>query len=154
MKIRKYKPGEELLLHEIFYTSIHENAVEFYSVEQLMAWAPTKFEKDKWIARIKRINPFVIILDNEIVGYADLQNDGYIDHFFIKGGHSGKGLGSIMLKKLIAEAVMKGVPHLTSTVSLAAQKLFLKFGFEIVKRQKVRICEVELENALMKKTVV
>jgi len=149
MNIRKYMPGEELLLHEVFFSSIHENATEFYSKEQLQAWAPADFDKEKWKAKIKAINPFVMMLNNEIVGYADLQKDGYIDHFFVKGGFAGKGLGSKLIQKILKEAEKLKIPCLYSNVSLAAQSLFTKHGFRIEKKQQVLMNGLILENALM-----
>ncbi len=153
MKIRKYKSGEEKILRDIFYSSIHENAKGYYSDIQLNAWAPSEVGEQKWANRIKGINPFVIVGNEEILGYADLQDSGYIDHFFVKGGQSNKGIGTELMKWILAEAEKRGIKKLTSDVSLAAQAFFTKMGFEIVRKKKVMINDVELENALMIKTI-
>ncbi|TMN96988.1 hypothetical protein CWB66_17410 [Pseudoalteromonas sp. S558] len=42
------------------------------------------------------INPFVAILNGEVVGHADVQGDGYIDHFFCHWKHQGKGIGKAL----------------------------------------------------------
>jgi hypothetical protein len=34
------------------------------------------------------IRPFVAEDEGHIVGYADIQPSGYIDHFFVAGGHA------------------------------------------------------------------
>lgn len=154
MLIRKYKAGEENELKKIFISSIRENATNYYTPDQLEAWAPLEFDENKWKERIQGINPYVIIERDEILGYADLQTNGYVDHFFVKGGHSGKGIGSELMEWIIVSAKDQNITELSSDVSLAAQGLFTKFGFDIVKRKKVMINGIELENALMKKEIL
>ncbi len=151
MIIRKYQPGEEFILHEVFVSSVHENAQGYYNKQQLDAWAPTNFDEEIWIERLKGISPFVILVNNEIMGYADLQDNGYIDHFFIRGGEAQKGYGTNLMEKILAEAKRSNIKKITSNASLAAQKFFLKHGFEIVKKQIVIIKGIELENTLVKK---
>lgn len=153
MKIRKYIPGEEKALYVIYYSAIHENAKGYYKKDQLKAWASGKIDDSKWKIRIHSINPYVATENDIILGYADLQSTGYIDHFFVKGGHSKKGIGTKLMKRIISDAEKKGISELTSDVSLAAQQFFQKNGFEIVCRKKVMINGIELENALMKKII-
>lgn len=150
MEIRKYKLGEEAELHQIFYSSIRQNANTHYKEDQLIAWAPEDFDTEKWEDRIRGINPYVIAEDGLILGYADLQESGYIDHFFVRGGHSNKGIGKELMTYIIDTARDKDLIELTADVSLAAQAFFKLFGFEIVKRKEVKIRGVLLENALMK----
>ena len=61
-----------------------------YSESQVQAWAPDNYDTSVWYERISSINPFVAVLEGEIVGYADIQDDGYIDHFFCHWKHQGK----------------------------------------------------------------
>lgn len=150
MIFRHYKKGEESLLFEVFYSSIHMNANNNYTEKQLDSWAPLFFNLDEWRKKIEAINPFVLIVDNIIIGYADLQENGYIDHFFIRGGYNKKGYGSSLLKHIINIAKEKNILTLESNVSLAAQRLFEKFGFKIIKRNKVLIRKEILDNALMR----
>ncbi len=150
MNIRYYIKGEEYQLFEIFYSSIHMNAKYHYSKEQLEAWAPNNYNLKEWIIKIQKINPFVILVNNIIIGYADLQDNGYIDHFFIRGGYNNKGYGSYLLKYIINTAKEKNIKTLESDVSLSAQKLFLKFGFKVIKRKKVIIKNQKIENVLMR----
>lgn len=149
MQIRKYHVGEEEALFEIFYSSVRENAKKYYSDEQLKSWAPNSMELLKWKERISGINPYVVILDGVIVAYADLQDSGYIDHFFVKGGYAGRGIGKVLMTHLLEEAKKKGIRELTSDVSLAAQGFFSRYGFEVSKHKEVVIRGTVLKNALM-----
>ncbi|HHR6141181.1 TPA: GNAT family N-acetyltransferase [Providencia alcalifaciens] len=81
--IKPYKPSDAAELHKIFYTSIHSIAASYYTKEQLDAWAPKMFKAEEWQNKMDLLMPFVAYRGNEIVGYADLQDDGYIDHFLL-----------------------------------------------------------------------
>jgi putative acetyltransferase len=85
MEIRRFQPGEELALFEVFYSAIHLIARNDYSEEQLKAWAPSDIDRELWSNRINGINPFVAEIDGKPVGYADVQQSGYIDHFLSPG---------------------------------------------------------------------
>lgn len=151
MIIREFTKGDEDVLLKIFKSSIRENAKSYYSEDQLKAWAPDEIDLDKWALRIQGIKPYVLVEGQEVIGYGDLQESGYIDHFFIKGGQAGKGAGRKLLSYIIDQALSKGINELTADVSLAAQPFFKKFGFEIIERKVVNIRGVDIDNAFMKK---
>ncbi len=150
MKIRRYRIGEEVELMNIFCSAIRENAKGYYDDRQLAAWAPDDMDPELWGQRIKGINPYVVVDGDKILGYADLQDNGYIDHFFVRGGQSKKGIGRLLMNHIIQDAKVKSIPELSSDVSLAAQGFFSRFGFEVIQRKEVEVRGVMLENALMK----
>lgn len=149
MIIRKYRLGEELLLSKLFYETIHKINIKDYNNKQINAWAPDNSYETSWIKRIKGINPFVCELDGEIVAYADIQNNGYIDHFFVSKDHQNIGLGSKLLSHLIEEANKKTLKKVYTHSSITAMPFFKKFGFTIVKEQEVEIRGVILKNYIM-----
>lgn len=151
MKIRRFQPGEEPALYEVFYSAIHLIARNDYSQGQLNAWAPSELNLELWVKRINDINPFVAEIDGKPVGYADVQQNGYIDHFFVSGNHPRKGVGKALMKAIHSESERLGIAELTSNVSKTAQPFFQRFGFVIVEQRKPVIRGVELQNALMRK---
>jgi putative acetyltransferase len=102
-----------------------------------------------WQNKIREINPFVAELNEELVGYADVQSNGFIDHFFVSGKHPRCGIGSLLLKRIIAEAVSPGVSSLASYVSRTAQPFFERFGFVITEQRYPEIRGVIVPNAHM-----
>jgi putative acetyltransferase len=104
-----------------------------------------------WENRIRGINPFVAELNGEVVGYADLQANGYIDHFFVSGIHTRKGIGSLLMEHLLGEAKALGLSELTSDVSRTAQPLYEKFGFVVVEQRRPERRGVVIPNALMRR---
>ena len=148
--IRHYRDGEESALFEIYYSAIHLIACRNYTSEQIEAWAPRDLEPELWCSKIRCINPFVAVLGGELVGYADLQPNGYIDHFFVSGAHPRKGIGAQLMRHLIAEAERQRIPFLTSDVSRTAQSLYESFGFSVVEQRFPKRRGVVIPNALMR----
>jgi putative acetyltransferase len=151
MKIRRFQPGEELALFEVFYSAIYLIARNDYSEKKLNAWAPSDLDREIWVNRINGINPFVAEIDDKPVGYADVQQNGYIDHFFVSDNHPRKGVGRALMEAIHIESKRLSITELTSNMSQTAQPFFERFGFVIVEHRKSVIRGVELRNALMRK---
>jgi putative acetyltransferase len=147
--VRRYEPGEEASLFAVYFSAIHLIASHDYTAEQIQAWAPRNLDVVLWENKIREINPFVAELNAELVGYADVQGDGYIDHFFVSGKHPRCGIGSLLMKRILAEAVSLGVSSLTSHVSRTAQPFFERFGFVVTEQRFPEIRGVVVPNALM-----
>lgn len=152
--IKEYDPRYLDDLRAVFFSSIRDNAKSYYTETQLNAWAPQQYDRDAWQNRIEGIQPFIATANGAVVGYADLQPDGYIDHFFVRGGLTGQGIGTHLMNWILEEANSRKIPILTSDVSLAAQKFFERFGFLVSERRIVLINSVELKNARMTKQIL
>ena len=150
--IRRYREGEEPVLFEIYYSAIHLVACRNYSPEQLHAWAPRDVDPELWRSRIRGINPFVAERAGRIVGYADLQPNGYIDHFFVSGTHPREGIGSHLMRHLLDQAQALGIFELTSDVGRTAQPFFEAFGFSVVDQRYPELRGVVVPNARMRRT--
>jgi len=149
--IRPYREGEEPALFEIYCSAIHLVACQDYTPEQLQAWAPRDFDSELWRRRMRGIGPFVAELNGQIVGYADLQPNGYIDHFFVSGTRPREGIGSQLMRHLLDRAQTLGIPELTSDVSRTAQPFYERFGFSVVERRYPEIHGVVVPNAFMRR---
>jgi len=153
-RIRRYNPGEESTLFNVYYTAIHLVASREYSPEQIQAWAPRDLDTTLWEEKIRGINPFVADLNGELVGYADLQASGYIDHFFVSGNHARCGIGTSLMNHLLGEARLAGLPELTSDVSRTAQPFYERFGFKVVEHRQPEVRGVVIPNAFMRLRIV
>src|SRR3546814_645367 len=154
MKIRRFIVGDEAALFRVFFSAIRTVAAKDYTTEQIEAWAPEDFSQDLWVSRMREIQPFVVEIGNEIVGYADVQQDGYIDHFFVSGAHGGQGIGKMLMARIQKEAITLGLAELTSNVSKTAEPFFALHGFQVVERRFPVRRGVTLQNALMHKVQI
>jgi putative acetyltransferase len=151
--IRRYEPGEETSLFDVYFTAIHLVARRDYTVEQVEAWAPRDVDISVWQNKIRKINPFVAELNGELVGYADVQPDGYIDHFFVSGKHPRRGIGSLLMTRILEEAKSLTASALTSDVSRTAQPFFVKFGFVVTEQRYPEVRGIVIPNAHMRRNI-
>lgn len=149
--IRRFQLGDEPALFRVFHSAVHTIASEHYTEAEVNAWAPDDLDPEAWATRIRGIDPFVAEVDGVIVGYADVQKTGYIDHFFVSGSHSRMGIGSALMDALHQEAGRLALPEIWSHVSRAAQPFFAGVGFQKVEDRVTKVRGVELSHAFMRK---
>jgi len=151
MLLREFRSGDELLLRDVFHSAVHELAIANYTREQVEAWSPEDFDREIWLERMQTFRPFVVEDAGKPIAYADLQPSGMIEHFFVSGPYARRGVGTLLMNRIHERAAELGLTELESHVSLTAQPLFRKFGFEIVKQQMPVRRGVALSNAVMRK---
>ena len=149
MLIRPFRVGDEPELLEVFLSAIHGIAAKDYTPEQVAAWASVT--PAQWAGRMQGIAPFVVECDGKLIAYADVQQNGYIDHFYVSAPFARRGVGSMLMRRLHDEAAAKGMRVLTSEVSRTAQPFFHVWGFSIVQEQQPVVRGIVVPNALMKK---
>ena len=151
--LRDFRSGDEPALRAVFESAIHGTARRDYSQLQVDTWAPRSFDVAAWAVRVQVIHPFVATIDGRVVGYADVQASGYIDHFYVASEAGGLGVGGALMRRILARAAELGLAALTSHVSIAAQPFFAHFGFEVVEHRVFDVCGVEMRNAAMRKAL-
>ena len=151
MQIRNYRAGDEASLRAIFYHTIRRVNIQDYTAEQVKAWAADEIDETRWREKIEAINPYVVEHEGRLIGYADLQEDGYIDHFFCHHDWQRQGVGSLLMQKIHDEAKKRDIRRLYSNVSITAKPFFMAKGFEVVKEQSVTIRGQVLKNFNMQK---
>ncbi len=139
MEVRRFEQGEEAEIWSIFYNTIHHINSSHYSPDQINAWAPDDLAEDIWMGKIQEISPYVVVLNGKIVGYADLQKSGYIDHFFCHHEHQRKGVGSNLFSFLEYKALQRGISELSADVCITAKPFFESKGFEVIKEQLIQL---------------
>lgn len=151
LTLRTYTPADAADLWHLFYHTIRQVNIRDYTQAQLIAWAPDEVEPDIWQRKMDARAPFIAEIQGEIVGYADLQADGLIDHFFCHYQHQGKGVGRHLMTHIFKTAQARGLKRLYSEVSLTARPFYAHFGFQLVKAQNLSLRGQQLQNFVMEK---
>ncbi len=154
MKVRDFIIGDEPALQGVFYSAIHTIAASDYTPAQLDVWAPHRPDMEKWTARMRIMRPFVVENNGQIVGYADLQINGYIDHFYVAGTHARRGVGRVLMDHIHTRAQEQKLMCLFSNVSRTAERFFESFGFHVLEHKTVVVSGVSLSNARMVKDLI
>ncbi|WP_117236150.1 GNAT family N-acetyltransferase [Vibrio maerlii] len=151
--IRQFRESDAEALWHLFFNTIHQVNVRDYTQQQLDAWAPSTRDLDGWKLKMMQINPFVAEKDGNVLGYADLQPDGLIDHFFCHHEYQGKGVGRLLMEKIFQQAKHQGIGVLYSNVSITARPFFERFGFRVKAEQRVKRHGQILINYRMEKSL-
>lgn len=151
LSIRPFQPTDAHALWQLNYETIRHVCIKDYSLAQIEAWAPDVYQADVWLKRIAAINPFVAFIGSDIVGYADIQADGYIDHFFCNKQHVGKGVGGSLMRCILRSAESNNIERIYAHVSITAKPFFEHFGFKVLTSQIVTVRGVNLKNYVMER---
>ncbi|MCJ8269852.1 MAG: GNAT family N-acetyltransferase [Psychrosphaera sp.] len=153
LTVRQFKSADAPRLWQLKYHTIRTVNTKDYSEAQVQAWAPDAQAPKEWSERAKAMNPLVAEFDGKVVGYADVQSDGYIDHFFCDAQRQGQGIGKALMLGLFEAGKAKGVTRFYSHVSITAKPFFAHFGFDVIKQQQVEIRGQILCNYIMERAV-
>jgi putative acetyltransferase len=151
MEIRRYRCGEEEAVWKVYFAATHESNARDYHADLIERWAPHDQEMGEWTNRLARKNPFVAIVNEEIVGMAEIGADGFIDYFYVHPRWQRKGIGKVLLATLEAEAKELGLKVISADVSITAKEFFLSRGFRVLEAKSNVILGQTAPNFRMEK---
>jgi putative acetyltransferase len=108
---------------------------------------------NEWGARLARKNPFVAVVDEQIVGMAEIEADGFIDYFYAHPRWQGIGIGKALLATLECEAAKAGARAVFADVSITAKSFFLSRGFTVSETKSKVILGHPAPNFRMQKSL-
>lgn len=147
--IRRYRPGDETSIAEIFSNAIHQIACEFYTPEQCLAWSPRSHNYEYWKHRCKEKRPFVTTVGRDLSGFLELDPDGYIDCAYVNPKYRRLGIMRRMAEHAISAGFETGLGRVYVDASLCAKPLFEKLGFTLLEKRLVKLGAQELQNFRM-----
>lgn len=148
MWIREYKPADCEQMAELFYNTVHSINAKDYAEEQLNVWATGRIDLQEWNRSFLKHKTIVAIENDEIIGFGDIDNSGYLDKLYVHKDYQGIGVASTICNEL--EGSVKGMT-ITTHASITAKPFFLQRGYRVVKEQKVIRQGIVLINYVMKK---
>lgn len=154
MQIRRYLPGEEPAIWDVYYSSNHGVVAQEYTAEQVRRWAPEVIDHREWATRLARTNPFVAIKSKRIIGFAELEANGHIDYFYCHADTQRQGVGRALMERIEQEAMDTGIAKLSAEVSTTAVQFFLAHQFRVVRDRNAVVCNAPARQYVMEKTLV
>jgi GNAT superfamily N-acetyltransferase len=150
-RIRKFASVDTPAIVSLFRDTVHRINGCDYSAEQIEAWAPEAADMDSWRRRLEDKATFVAEEDDKIVGFAELEANGYIDCLYCHADYQHRGIGSALLYHVETRARRVGLSHLEADISVTARPFFERKGFVLIRAQNVERHGVPLLNYYMKK---
>jgi putative acetyltransferase len=137
-------------LRELYFNTITSVNSKDYNKEQIEAWASTSNRTSSLREKIQEQNFYVAEnKEGQIIGFASLENSGYIDMMYVHKDFQNKGVAKALLNVILEKAKSLHLTILETEASKTAKSFFAKHGFETILEQTVYINNVELTNYKM-----
>jgi putative acetyltransferase len=147
--VRAYRPEDRDAVINVTVRAIRESAIRDYSPSQIDAWAGGD-RIHNWSALDDRLI-WVGVIDEFIIGFADLKPSGHLDRMYVHPEYEGRGIASALLNRLEEAARCQGISRLFTEASITAKPFFERRGFEVLTAQVVEFRGEQFTNFQMEK---
>jgi len=154
MEIRRYKRGEEGAVWNVYSAATRVSVARDYHADLIERWAPRDPDMSNWARRLEQKNPFVAVVEGEIVGMAEIETNGFIDYFYVHPNWQGRGIGKALLAAIEAEVNRFGAKLIFADVSITAKSFFLSRGFQVTEARSNVVLGHPAPNYRMQKRLV
>lgn len=151
--IRHYEEKDAYEIARLFYETVRSVNRADYSQEQVEAWAPEIPDAALWHRRMSARITLVAEEGGEIVGFVELEEDGHLDMFYLRGDAVGRGVGKLLYRAVEREAHSLDLERIFTEASVTARAFFGRQGFRVLREQTVRRRGVGLTNFVMEKSL-
>ncbi len=154
MEIKEYSSDKVSEIIDLFQGSVHENTKQYYTLEQLEAWAPTPPDYHVWESYLISFKPKLVIENNKILGFLAFEPNGHVDRLYVHKDHQRQGVATFLYKHVEQSALSYGVGKLYTEASYLAKPFFKKMDFVIVNVNNICRDAIMLNNFSMEKVLV
>lgn len=154
IQLRRGQPDDLQTLKQLFADTVSTICRADYDERQIRAWVSGVENEARWHQVMAEQYVLIAHIDEAIAGFATLDQGGYIDLLFVHEAHQRRGIASLLYGAIEKEAQQRGEVRLYAHVSITARSFFERYGFSVVREQKVTVQGVELTNYVMEKKVV
>lgn len=151
--IRSYEQKDARQIVRLYYETIRSVNRADYSQEQVEAWAPDIPDAAVWHRRMASHKTLVAEENNEIIGFAELEEGGCVDTFFVRRDAVGRGVGRRLYMAVEKEARSRGIEKIFTEASITARPFFERQGFRVVCEQTLQRQGIGLTNFVMEKSL-
>lgn len=151
MIIRDYQWQDCEEIIELFKdTVIHVNCKD-YTADQLQAWIHGA-DLAEWHQSFMDHKTVVAMKDGKIVGFADMDNSGFLDRLYVHKDYQHQHIGKSLCDELEAWASQNEITSIRTHASITAKPFYEKRGYKTIQEQFVRRGACQLKNYIMEKT--
>lgn len=150
--IREAVSSDVAALSRLFVDTVLAVNRRDYSAEEVADWASCDDDEARWMDLIARFRVSVAEdAQAQMVGFAAISKEGYLDYIFVHKDFQGQGLASLLLGDAETYASEQGAARITSEVSITARPFFEQRGYRVIRQQQRRAKNLLLTNFVMEK---
>ncbi|MCM1035187.1 MAG: GNAT family N-acetyltransferase [Paludibacter sp.] len=146
MDIKEYKSKDLPAIANLFYNTVHTINIKDYTREQVYAWATGSIDMEQWDKSMHKHTTLVAWEDNTIIGFGDIDANGFLDRLYVDSKHQGKGIATALCHQLERSV---NVERIFTYASITAKPFFEKRGYKVIKKQTIERKGICLTNFLM-----
>ena len=150
-RIRAYEAGDASAIVRLFYDTVRFVNRADYSDEQVRAWAPSVPDPNEWHSRMAGRLTLVAEEGGEVVGFAELEEDGHLDMLYVRKDAVGRGVGKRLCQAAEQKARGLGLERIFTEASITARPVFEGQGFRVLHRNDLVVRGVGMTNFSMEK---
>ncbi|MBE7701790.1 GNAT family N-acetyltransferase [Oerskovia sp. Sa1BUA8] len=154
MLLRAYDDSDADATLGVFLRAVRVTARADYTPEQIAAWASDDIPIDVWAAKRLLVDTVVAVEGDEVLGFSDVDERGYIDMMFVDPAVTRRGVATALLGRVTEIAREQGADELTTYASLTARPFFEKHGFVVVEEREPVLRGISLTNFSMRRALV
>jgi putative acetyltransferase len=151
--VRDYEQGDAGPICRLFYETVRTVNLEDYSPEQVRAWASELPDPAAWHRRMSGRHTLIADEDGEVIGFAELEEDGHLDMLYCRADAVGRGVGSLLYAAVEERARGLGLGRISTEASITARPFFERHGFVVLRRNTVLQRGTGLTNFSMEKAL-
>lgn len=154
VRIRSFVPADTAAIMALFHDTVRTINIRDYDSAQVAAWAPDRMDYDLWLGSLVAHHTFVADEDNQIVGFADWEDNGHLDRFYVHKDRQGLGVGKHLLDVVERSARERGIKRMFTEASITARPFFERQGYAVIAEQQVPLRGQVFTNYRMDKSLV
>ena len=149
IEVRQAVDSDVGRITQLFFDTIQNINIRDYSQDEVDDWSSWKTDIDKWLEKMQEQYFVVAEINNKILGFSSLAQDGYLDFMFVDKETQGQGVASALLSEIEKKAIDQKNDLIYSDVSLTAKGFFESKGFIVERQQLKKSKKKELINFRM-----
>lgn len=135
----------------IYADAIRHLGPRHYTAAQVAAWAAFADDAGRFRQWVVSAATTVAVDDqDQAVGFAGLIDPGHVASLFVAPPWQRRGVGSSLLRALLAQARERGVARITTHASEFSRPLFERFGFRVSAVEQGDVGGVTIERYAMR----
>lgn len=151
IQLRDYRPADIDVILKLFKETVRTINARHYTRGQVEAWAPDVEDTERWQQTLSQNYTVVAEQEGIILGFADIEHNGYLNRLFVHKDYQGKGVATLLTDALEEYIFTQGIKTIMVTASITARPFFEGRGYMTIDEVSSESEGQVLKNFLMQK---